>query len=114
MITRRLRPVAQRNSWRAILRMPPLTPLRNAAETAPCVMETSKLCHRLCFRILAAISKPPSLMPHTPVLRSGPEWLGSCSARKILLWRLAIHRRPFDVTLRYRMALWICADTLLQ
>ena len=32
--------------------------------------------------------------------RCGPERLGSRSARKILLCRLAIHRRPFDVTLR--------------
>ena len=32
--------------------------------------------------------------------RCGPLRLTSRSARKILLWRLAIHFRPFDVTLR--------------
>src|SRR5436305_1202485 len=44
----------------------------------------------------------------------GPERLTSRSARKTLLWRFAIHCRPLDVTLRYRMADWICGATLVQ
>jgi hypothetical protein len=46
-----------------------------------------------CERTLSRPREPRSQ-------RCGPERFSSRSARKILLWRLAIHRRPFDVTLR--------------
>ena len=38
------------------------------------------------------------------IYRSGPHKLRSRSARKTLLYRLAIHCRPLDVTLRYLIA----------
>ena len=38
------------------------------------------------------------------IYRSGPHKLRSRSARNTLLYRLAIHCRPLDVTLRYLIA----------
>ena len=80
------------------------------------------IAHAATKRELVAKQRPPGWVPpnmfqlpkvltETEVIeaeaelkalqRHALEVVGSSrSARKILLWRLAIHRRPFDVTLR--------------
>ena len=49
-------------------------------------------------------SRTDNVLAQVVIYRSGPRKLRSRSARKTLLYRLAIHCRPLDVTLRYLIA----------
>src|SRR5262245_24194522 len=82
----------------------------------PGVQEPKRTIGDLSWKLpelVTEVSLPPGTLVHPPgnYRGDGPR---SRWARKTLLYRFAIHCRPPDVTLRYRIAVWISGDTVFQ